>query len=94
MAEENPIGLRLKKLRLEKGLGIDDVHKATHIHLDVLKAIEDDNYININPVYLKGFLKIYCQFLGVELPDNFAGKKHTQVQVKKVEPVRQTKPAE
>jgi len=91
MAEGNSIGLQLKKLRLEKGLSLEDVHKTTHIHLDVLKAIEDDNYINIDPVYLKGFLKIYCKLLGVELPDNIAGAKHTQVQLKVPEPVREKK---
>jgi cytoskeleton protein RodZ len=80
MANEETIGAQLKKLRLDKGISLDDAHKHTKIHPDVLKAIEEDNYININPVYLKGFLKIYCQYLGVELPENFADKKHTRVQ--------------
>ncbi|MGE5308154.1 MAG: helix-turn-helix domain-containing protein [Deltaproteobacteria bacterium] len=76
------IGYELKRIRLEKGISLDEVHRQTHIHLDVLKAIEDDNFVDISPVYLKGFLKIYCQFLGVQVPDVIAEKKHTQVQVR------------
>lgn len=59
------VGARLKKLRLEKGLSIEEVHKRTKIHLNVLKAIEEDRLAGISPVYLKGFLKIYCGFLGI-----------------------------
>lgn len=60
------IGARLKKARLEKGLTLEDVHKITKIHLNILKAIEEDNFINLNPIYLKGFLKIYCRLLGLD----------------------------
>lgn len=59
-------GIRLKKLRLEKGLTLEDVQKKTKIHLNILKSIEEDNVINLNPVYLKGFLKIYCRLLGLD----------------------------
>jgi cytoskeleton protein RodZ len=82
------IGERLKKVRLEKGISLDEAHRITKVHLDVLKAIEDDNYININPVYLKGFLKIYCKFLDVELPASFLEKKHTQVHLPRQQEVR------
>ena len=57
---ESP-GARLKKIRLEKGISLEEVHKKTRIHLDLLKAIEEDSLINLSPVYTKGFLKIYCQ---------------------------------
>lgn len=65
------IGQRLKKLRLEKGLSIEDVHKKTKIHLNILRAIEEDGLIGFNPTYMKGFLKIYCKFLGVD-PNEYA----------------------
>jgi cytoskeletal protein RodZ len=45
------------------------VHKKTKVHLNILKAIEEDSLINFSPVYLKGFLKIYCRFLGVDPHD-------------------------
>jgi cytoskeletal protein RodZ len=65
---ESP-GTRLKRLRLEKGISLEEVHKKTKVHLDILKAIEEDTLINFSPVYLKGFLKIYCKFLGVDPHD-------------------------
>jgi cytoskeletal protein RodZ len=60
------VGARLKKIRLEKGLSLEEVHKRTKIHLNVLKAIEEDSLVNLSPVYLRGFLKLYCRFLGLE----------------------------
>ncbi len=59
------IGLKLKKIRLEKGFTLEEVQKKTKIHLNILKAIEEDSIVNLSPVYLKGFLKIYCNLLGV-----------------------------
>lgn len=58
------IGAQLKKVRLEKGISLEDAHKKTKIHLDILRAIEEENFVNINLIYLKGFIKIYCGFLG------------------------------
>jgi cytoskeletal protein RodZ len=60
------VGMRLKKIRLEKGLTLEEVHKKTRIHLNILNAIEEDSLINVSPIYMKGFLKIYCKFLGVD----------------------------
>ncbi len=60
------IGAKLKRTRLEKGLTLEDAHKRTKIHLNILKAIEEDSVVNFNPVYIKGFIKIYSNFLGVE----------------------------
>jgi len=59
-------GVRLKKVRLEKGITLEEAHKKTKIHLDILKALEEDSVVNLNPIYVKGFLKIYCNFLKVD----------------------------
>ncbi|MFA5155839.1 MAG: RodZ domain-containing protein [Candidatus Omnitrophota bacterium] len=72
-----PIGERIKKARLEKGLTLEDVHRKTKIHLNVLKSIEEGSLVNFNPVYIKGFLKIYCKFLGVEYSDSGISAKTT-----------------
>ncbi|MFH0855747.1 MAG: RodZ domain-containing protein [Candidatus Omnitrophota bacterium] len=61
-----PIGEKLKKIRQEKGLSLEEAHKKTKIHVNILKAIEGDSLTDLSPVYLKGFLKIYCNFLGVD----------------------------
>ena len=68
-------GERLKKVRLEKGLSLEDVHKKTRIHLKVLEALEQDSTLSINPIYLRGFLKIYCQFLGLDPQEFIKGIK-------------------
>ena len=77
-----PAGIRLKKIRLEKGVSLEEVHKKTKIHLNVLRAIEEDSLINFNPVYIRGFLKIYCQFLGLNPRDYVADYKEPSYTVK------------
>ncbi|MDD5465921.1 MAG: DUF4115 domain-containing protein [Candidatus Omnitrophica bacterium] len=62
-------GARLKKIRQEKGLSLEDVQKKTKIHLNVLRAIEGDSISNLSPIYLKGFIKIYCGSLGLDPAD-------------------------
>lgn len=62
-------GARLKKVRLEKGLSLEEVHRKTKIHLNILRSIEEDSLVNFSPVYIKGFLKIYANFLGVDLKE-------------------------
>ncbi len=74
-------GARLKKLRLQKGLSLEEVHKQTKIHLDILKAIEEDSLVNFSPVYIKGFLKIYCKFLGVDPRDCVSDYKEPRPKV-------------
>lgn len=69
------VGVRLKKLRLEKGFSLEEVQKKTKIHPDVLKSIEEDSLVNLNPVYIKGFVKIYCGFLGVDPGEYLSGYK-------------------
>jgi cytoskeletal protein RodZ len=80
-----PIGEKLKKIRQNKGLSLEDVHKKTKIHLNILKAIEGESLTNLSPIYLKGFLKIYCKFLGIDpkecIPDY---KEPSQSSIKKV----------
>ncbi len=77
-------GARLKKIRLEKGLSLEEVHKKTKLHLNILKAIEEDSLIDFNPVYIKGFLKIYCNFLGVEPKDYLPDYKESRTKVEYV----------
>ncbi len=79
------IGAKLKKIRLEKGLTLEEVHKKTKIHLNILKAIEEGSVVDLNPVYLKGFFKIYCKFLSVDF--------YEQAKVKPIDtPDNQVKP--
>lgn len=81
-------GAQLKRIRQERGLSLEEVQKKTKIHLNILKSIEGDSLTDINPVYLKGFLKIYCKFLGLDPKDYILDYKEVhQVQtVKVIEP--------
>ncbi len=68
-------GARLKKIRQERGLSLEDIQKKTKIHLNVLRAIEGDSLSNLSPVYLKGFIKIYCNCLGLD-PKEYLGQSN------------------
>ena len=61
-----PQGAKLKQIRLQKGYSLEEVQKKTKIHPNILKAIEEDNLVNISPIYMRGFLKIYCRVLEVD----------------------------
>lgn len=75
---EPSAGERLKQLRLGRGITLEEVSKKTKIHVSVLKALEEGAVANFNPVYLKGFLKIYCGFLGVDPRDYLGQEKQAQ----------------
>ncbi len=62
-------GARLKKIRQERGLSLEDIQKKTKVHLNVLRAIEGDSISDLSPIYLKGFIKIYCNCLGLDLKE-------------------------
>lgn len=75
------IGERLKKIRQERGLTLEDLQKKTKVHLNILKAIEGETLTNLSPIYLKGFIKIYCKALGLEPKDYIADYKESSSSV-------------
>lgn len=85
-------GAKLKKIRLEKGLTIEDVHKGTKIHANIIRAIEGDSLTDLSPVYLKGFVKIYCKFLGFD-PAQCLSEYKESVPAAKEEPRTNSKSA-
>lgn len=87
------VGARLKKIRLQKGLSLEEVNKKTKIHLKILKAIEEDALVDLNPVYIKGFLKIYCQFLGLEPRDFIQDYKEPQGAAKHAPAIHEKPPS-
>lgn len=61
------VGEKLKQARIEQNLSLDEVYKQTKIHTHVLEALEQDLAHNLlSFVYIKGFLKTYAQFLGLD----------------------------
>ena len=68
--KSNPNSSLLKEARLAKGLTLEIVHEATKIPMDALRAIEDGYSTRIlTPFYYRGFIKIYGEFLGLNVSD-------------------------
>ena len=61
------LGELLRNTREKKGLSLAQVEEATRIRRAFLEALEEGNHDLLPPpVYVKGFLKSYAQFLGLD----------------------------
>jgi len=62
----------LKTTREAKGLTLEIVHEATKIPMDALRAIEEGYSVRIlSPFYYRGFIKIYAEFLGLNVGEMY-----------------------
>ncbi|RKY46155.1 MAG: hypothetical protein DRP81_01490 [Candidatus Omnitrophota bacterium] len=66
---KDELAAQLREERSKLGLTIEEVVEETKLHPSVIKDLEAGNWDKINPTYLKGFLKIYCSFLGVKFDE-------------------------
>ncbi len=79
------VGRKLKKARLEKNITLEEAYRQTKIHSQVLEALEEDRAHNfLSPIYIKGFLKKYAQFLGLNSEQIL--KEYFDSQKKELEP--------
>ena len=60
------IGTRLRNARESKKLSLEQVYAKTRIHIDTILALEEDRLQEYSPVYIRGFLKMYSRFLGLD----------------------------
>lgn len=66
---ESP-GEYLKRERELRGVTITKVFEATRIPLKFLQSIEADDYEGLpHPTFVKGYIKSYCKFLGIDEND-------------------------
>jgi cytoskeletal protein RodZ len=66
----SPLGETLRSTRTAKGLTLEDAERVTRIPRKYLEALELDNFsILPAPVYARGFLRSYAQFLSLN-PDD------------------------
>jgi len=66
---DNTVGEILRRAREAKKLSIEQVHRETKISVEVIESLEqDDTSAFASETYLKGFLRNYATFLGLE-PD-------------------------
>src|SRR5258707_14297451 len=62
----------LKSSRESKGLTLEIVHEATKLPMDALNAIEEGYSVRIlSPFYYRGFIKIYAEFLSLDVGEMY-----------------------
>ena len=60
-------GHLLREMREKKGLGLEEVEKATRIRAKFLAALEEDDYATLpSATQARGFLALYANFLGLD----------------------------
>ena len=65
--EVQELGHVLHQARLRKGVSLMEAQQATKIRQSFLAALEDDDYsILPPPVYVRGFIKNYSNYLGLD----------------------------
>lgn len=60
------LGEYLKREREGRGITLEEASKATKIRKTYLQAIEDGNFNVQSPVFMKGFLRSYAAYLGLD----------------------------
>ncbi len=69
----NDLGERLRTVREEKGLSLEEVAEATRIPLHSLKALEEEKFdVFACELHARGFLRNYAGFLGLEADEILA----------------------
>jgi len=62
------IGQQLKRARLERNLSFEEIFESTHIRVKYLKALEADDFsVMPSPVQGRGFLRLYAQYLDLDV---------------------------
>lgn len=61
------LGERLRNAREEMGATLSEAAEATKIKVQHIEALENEDFAVIAaPIYVKGFLKLYAEYLGIE----------------------------
>ncbi len=76
---QDALGERFRRAREARGLSLSDVADQIKIRALYLAAIEDENWKAIGvPVYVRGFLRTYARFLGIDPEEAVAAFNRTQ----------------
>lgn len=61
------LGEKIRKLRNDKRISLNEVSRVTRIQIGYLESLENGEYDKLPAdVYVKGFLRSYAEFLGVD----------------------------
>lgn len=67
MTQGKTVGEMLRTAREEKKLSIEQVNRETRISVQTLRSLEQDDFGAFpSETYLKGFLRNYAEFLGLD----------------------------
>lgn len=73
-AERPGIGRLLEHARLQRGVSLEEAERATMIRKDYLERLESDDHSAMpEPIYVRGFVKAYADYLGLD-GDRFAAQ--------------------
>jgi len=64
------IGQKIRETRISKNLSLESVSGHLHIAVKILAAIEEgEPEKGPTPVFLRGLVRTYCHYLGIDKPD-------------------------
>lgn len=64
------IGPALREARLSQGKSVEEASRETRIRTDYLQALEEEEYAELRgDVYVRGFLRTYSSYLGLDADD-------------------------
>lgn len=67
------VGAFLRELRVKRGLSLDELSRVTRVARPYLEALENDAFASLPaPVFTRGFIRAYCQAVGVAPEDALA----------------------
>lgn len=70
----------LKETREKKGYTVEEVSEILKIRKQYIISLEEENYDNIpGEIYVKGYSKIYHEFLGLEIPNHSSSSENNVI---------------
>lgn len=82
------VGQQFKKAREARNLTIAQVTQVTRIRAHHLDAIEADNFDALpSPVHVRGFLRLYAEYLGLSLEELIANQRAESAEPAALQPV-------
>lgn len=69
---------KIREKRRELGLSVEEVVEKTKLNPSVITNIEEADFGHMSPIYAKGFVKIYADFLKIDVGDGLEEILHTK----------------
>lgn len=74
LSKDQISGNDLREIRISLGIELQEIFEITRIRVSTLRAIEEDQFDALPPmIYMKNFLRSYCEALGLDEDKIFEG---------------------